>query len=1048
MSEMKFSSTKSGSSTIFKPTVNPRTIWCIVLGLLGMAGVVLSLYIRFVYLQAVRLESDRLQSQTRVVSINMNNQIEGIYNALQVIKKKLPTSSVAVLNEYLSSLRDVMPGVGNILVIDESGTTVASNNRKLVGMNFSYREYFKRPLKFVKADILCVPPPFITVMKENVISMSLMVTGPSGEFRGIITAAFKPEYFKSLMSSVLYSPDMSSAIVHAEGLPFMIVPERPGLVLKSLNIPGTIFSRHMASGRQESIYTGNVYLTGKNRLIAVKTFRPDKVAVDAALVIKVSRDWNSVIVPWRNMSLILVSIYVLFATLSLLILKTMLSRRIAHDNLLQFQTSILASAGEGICGVDLAGNITFLNGAAERLTGWRAIDGQLNSRDQGAFPLPCSVISTCPPDESAILLVLKDGQPRNVAEETFVHCNGTPIDVEYNVAPLFENHQLIGAVVVFTDITERKKLELERLESEKKMELLAKVFQHSGEGIVITDEKNLIIAVNSAFTRMTGYSEEDAIGQNPRILKAGNEANAFYVSMWEALLEKNFWQGEVWDKRKDGSIYPKWLAISVVRNDSGEITNYIAGFTDITERKQAAQKFEHLTHHDPLTNLPNRFSLMERLSQTLELAKRSASHIAIMFINLDRFKNINDSLGQYTGDLLLTHVAARLMESVRSADIVARFSGDEFVVVLPEIKSGIDAVHIASKIHHGLSKSYLIKGHELHTTASIGISVFPHDGESSEELMKNADLAMYHAKSIGRNNYQFFKQGMNLRAQERLVLERDLRIAIERQEFLLHYQPQIETVSGRVVGVEALIRWQHPDRGLVPPDMFIPIAEESGLILPIGYMVLKIACRQLKEWQSEGLTPLRMAVNLSAGQFKQDNLPSLVADVIAESGIDPQLLELEITESAAMDNPEETIRQLRSFREMGIELSIDDFGTGYSSLSYLKLFPVNRLKIDRSFVKNIETDADDAAIAAAIIALAHKLGKEVVGEGVETEGQLNFLKEQQCDIIQGYFFSRPLPATEATLFLRQSTPHTGHDNIIRPFLNELCPDFAFMGDGQ
>jgi diguanylate cyclase (GGDEF)-like protein/PAS domain S-box-containing protein len=1014
---MEFSSTKT---TKYKSITNPRTIWIIVLGLLGMAGVVLLLYIRMDYLQTVRQESDRLLSQSRVVSINMNHQIEGIYNALQVIKNKLPTSSVSVLNEYLSSLRNVMPGVGNILVINESGTTVASNNRTLVGINFSYREYFKRPKKFVKADILCISPPFITVLKENVISLSILVTGPSGEFRGIITAAFKPEYFKSLMSSVLYSPDMWSAVVHAEGFPFMIVPELPDLVLKSLNIPGTLLSRHMASGRQENTYTGKAYITNENRLTAVTTFRPNKIDVDAALVIMISRNWNSVIAPWRHMSLILASIYVLFATSSILALKFIISRRIKLDNLLQFQSSILESAGEGIFGVDLAGNITFLNGAAERLTGWSAIDGRPDSRPQGTFSSLCSVISTCPPDECAILLVLKDGQPRNVAEETFVHCNGTPIDVEYNVAPLFENRQLHGAVVVFTGISERKKRELERQKTEKKMELLAKVFQHSGEGIVITDEKNLIIAVNSAFTRMTGYSQEDAIGQNPRILKSGNEPKAFYVSMWEALLKENFWQGEVWDKRKDGSLYPKWLAISVVRNDPGKITNYIAGFTDITERKQAAQRFEHLTHHDPLTNLPNRFSLMERLSQTLELAKRSASHIAIMFINLDRFKNINDSLGHHIGDILLSHVAACLLESVHSADIIARLGGDEFVVVLPEIKSGIDAVHVASKINRGLSKSYLHKGHELHSTASIGISVFPDDGESSEELMKNADLAMYHAKSKGGNNYQFFTQEMNLRAQERLLLESDLRIAIEREEFLLHYQPQIETVSGRVVGVEALIRWQHPKRGLVPPDMFIPVAEESGLILPIGDLVLKIACRQMKDWLSEELPPLRMAVNLSAWQFKQDNLPSLVADVVAESGIDPQLLELEITESAAMENPEETIRQLRSFREMGIELAIDDFGTGYSSLSYLKLFPINRLKIDRSFIKDLETDSDDAAIAAAIIALAHKLGKEVIAEGVETEGQLNFLRDQQCDIIQGYFFSRPLPATEVAIFLRQN----------------------------
>lgn len=439
----------------------------------------------------------------------------------------------------------------------------------------------------------------------------------------------------------------------------------------------------------------------------------------------------------------------------------------------------------------------------------------------------------------------------------------------------------------------------------------------------------------------------------------------------------------------------------------------------LSEREQNAQKIEYLAHYDPVTNLPNRFSLMARLPQALELAKRFDSRLAVIFIDLDRFKNINDSLGHHIGDLLLFHVAGRLLESIRSADIVARLGGDEFVVVLPLIRSNIAAAHAVRKIQQFLSQTYTVEGHDLNITPSIGISVFPNDGESVEELMKNADLAMYHAKSGGRNTYQFFTQEMNLTVQARLVLESDLRGAIEREEFLLHYQPQIEMTTGRVVGVVALIRWQHPLRGLVPPDMFIPIAEETGLILPIGELVLKTACQQLASWLSQGFPPFRMAVNLSARQFRQGNLPSLLARLLTETGIDSHLLELEITESSAMDDPEAAITHLRSFREMGIELAIDDFGTGYSSLSYLKLFPVNRLKIDRSFVKDIETDSDDAEIAAATIALAHTLGKEVVAEGVETTAQWSFLKGKQCDILQGYLFSRPLSAEGIIEYLRE-----------------------------
>ena len=576
-----------------------------------------------------------------------------------------------------------------------------------------------------------------------------------------------------------------------------------------------------------------------------------------------------------------------------------------------------------------------------------------------------------------------------------------------------EQGEILGVLKCGEDITERK-------ESDEQLQLFARVFEQSGEAIVITGPESEILAVNSTFTRLTGYSQEEALGQNPRMLQSGKETVEFYQSMWEILLRENYWQGELWNKRKDGTLYPKWLAISVVRNDQGEVINYIGSFTDISERKQAASRIERLAHYDTLTNLPNRYNLLGKLTQALELAKRSVTNLSLLFIDLDHFKNINDSLGHHIGDILLNQVAERLLESVRSADIVARLGGDEFVVVLQQIHSGIDAALIATKIQQSLSQTFQLEGHSLHITPSIGISVFPYDGENVDDLMKNADLAMYHAKGKGRNNYQFYKMEMNEDVHERLLLESDLLAAIGREEFVLHYQPQIDLASGRAIGVEALVRWQHPERGMVMPDIFIPLAEETGLILPIGDWVLKSACWQMAAWSQEGLPPFRMAVNLSARQFKKGNLPGMLEDLILATGIDPHLLELEITESVAMDNPERAIYHLRRFREMGVELAIDDFGTGYSSLSYLKLFPVNRLKIDRSFIQSIETGSEDSAIAAATIALAHTLGKGVVAEGVETEGQLSFLRAQHCDIVQGYLFSVPLPVKELVEFVRRS----------------------------
>jgi len=573
-----------------------------------------------------------------------------------------------------------------------------------------------------------------------------------------------------------------------------------------------------------------------------------------------------------------------------------------------------------------------------------------------------------------------------------------------------EQGGIIGVLKCGEDITERK-------EADEKLHLMARVFEHSGEAIIITGPDQKILAVNGTFTRLTGYLQEDVLGRDTRTLQSGRETKEFYRKMWETLERDDFWQGELWDKRKDGTFYPKWMAISVVHNSQGEVINYIASFNDISERKQAAHRIEHLAHHDPLTNLPNRFSLLAKLTQALELAKRSMSQLSLLFIDLDHFKNINDSLGHHIGDILLYHVAERLLESVRSVDIVARIGGDEFVVVLQQIHSGIAAAQIAGKIQQNLSQIIQLQGHSLHITPSIGISVYPGDGDTVDELMKNADLAMYHAKAKGRNNYQFYKTEMNRNVHERLALESDLLAAIEREEFLLHYQPQIDMGTGRLIGVEALVRWQHPERGLVLPDVFIPIAEDTGLILPIGELILRNACRQMAQWTSQGLPPFRTAVNLSARQFRQGNLPRVLEEVIASTGVNPQLLELEITETVAMDNPETAICNLRRFREMGVELAIDDFGTGYSSLSYLKLFPVNRLKIDRSFINGLETDSDDNEIAAATIALAHTLGKEVVAEGVETRSQLHFLRGQQCDIAQGYLFSHPLPPAEMVAYL-------------------------------
>ena len=573
------------------------------------------------------------------------------------------------------------------------------------------------------------------------------------------------------------------------------------------------------------------------------------------------------------------------------------------------------------------------------------------------------------------------------------------------------------------DISERKR-------NDEHLRLLATVFSNSNEAIIVTDAENRIVATNQAFTKLTGYSQEEVLGQNPRILSAGITLPDVYRDMWACLEQTGAWQGELWDRRRDGEAYPKWLSISLVRDAAGQVQNYIGNFIDISEMKASEERIRHLAHHDTLTNLPNRFSLNEKLEQAVGLCQRTGMSLALMLIDLDRFKAINDTLGHHVGDELLIQVAKRLSATVRTSDIVARLGGDEFVVVLPDGADATDAAHVADKIVRAISAPYLINGQEQRTSPSIGICLYPDDATEIGDLLKNADVAMYHAKAKGRGNFQFFTEGMNAATTLRLSLESELRSGLERRQFVLHYQPQLDLRSGRLVGVEALIRWNHPSRGLIPPAEFIPVAEEAGIIDAIGDWVLQEACRQLSTWREAGLDPLRMSINLSTGQFLDKTLPARIAELLEAHGLHAGLLDLEVTESVSMASPDDTIEVMRALTGSGLSLSIDDFGTGYSSLAYLKLFPIRTLKIDRSFVKDIETDPSDADICDVTVLLAHRLGLEVVAEGVETEAQLKFLRSIGCEKIQGYLISPPVPAAQIEDLVRRHPPIEAGGSVV------------------
>ena len=555
----------------------------------------------------------------------------------------------------------------------------------------------------------------------------------------------------------------------------------------------------------------------------------------------------------------------------------------------------------------------------------------------------------------------------------------------------------------------------------------------SSEAILITDCDNRIAEVNQSFTQLTGYTEEEVRGRNPSFLASGKMNPGDYAALWDTLLRDDHWQGEMWDRAKDGSIYPKWLTISVVRDPEGNIQNYVAHFSDLSEYAEATAKLAQMAHFDTLTQLYNRSAFESLLPQALHNAQREGLQVAVMVIDLDRFKNVNDSLGHAVGDQLLMCVAERLRESMRASDIVARIGGDEFIVVLPDVENALSVAGVASKLRHSLADSYRVGPHTLYATPSIGIALFPTDGSDANTLLKNADAAMYHAKAQGRDNFQFFSQGMNIAAIERMKIENGLRQAIEstrlggESEFHLHFQPQLHLGTSQIVGLEALVRWSHPEWGNVPPIQFIPIAEDTGLIQPLGDWVFWESCRHLRLFRDAGITDVRVAVNLSSQQLRHVDLLAVIHGALACYDLQPTDLELEITESTAMQNPSATIAILNQLAAMGIMLSIDDFGTGYSSLAYLKDLPVHRLKIDRSFVQEIEVSHDDHAICSATIALGHHLDLELVAEGVESEGQRSLLETLGCDMLQGFLYSRPLPAEEIIPFMknwRMSHPAT------------------------
>lgn len=1000
----------------------------LIIGLCLLAGAVAhNLYKG--YTDILNGEEQRLLSQVRMLNTNLGAQLKATDHILLDISNELCTVpaqswSQAVPNKRLKFLVDALPGVRSLLAIDAKGGVRLANWQEIIGKDLSQRDYFQAALKRADTSCLMISPPFKTLLGIWGVNLVRVIPDTQGGFAGIIVATLDPEYFTTLLESVNYAPDMWSALAHGSGDLFLMSPAQPQLHGRNMAKPGSFFSRHMASGKQETILRGTVSTTGQKRLMAQHSIRPETLVMDQPLVVAASRDLNVIFKGWRKHAGSQVLIFIAIALIS--IVSTVSFQRYqrkqlqvatkARQELLdtrQLLTAVIEFLPDATFVVDNNKQVVVWNRAIEKMSG--VSKEEMIGKGDHEYAIPFYGIR-----RTQLLDLFDIDDAQLMAKYVNVRRTGEILDAETFCPALYDGEgayvwatsvplydaagQRIGAIESIRDITERKR-------NEDFLRKLTHGIEHSASAVLITDVHGVIEYVNKKFTQLTGYSPEEAIGKNPRILKSDVTPREVFDNLWRTILAGEEWRGELLNRRRNGEVYWSIASISPLHNENGQITHFIANVEDINERKNAEATIERLAYYDPLTDLPNRRMLQDRLELALRRSRRQEIGTALLYLDLDSFKHINDSLGHPAGDKLLREMANRFTKTLRDDDIVCRLGGDEFAVVLHDVRHDQDVVPVAQKLIDVAAEPIHLDGREVVVTSSIGIALFPKDGTDAKMLTKHADIALYHAKAEGKNTFRFFSEELNNSFRDRIAMEHGLRHVLDRGELELLYQPKVSAITGQVTGVEALLRWNSPEFGLVSPMRFIPLAEETRQIIPIGEWVLKTACQQQLAWQQQGIQ-LSMAVNLSAVQFKSPALIERISAIIDETGIMPEKLELELTESALVDKPDQAVRVLERLRSLGCGISIDDFGTGYSSLSYLKNFPVTILKIDRSFVRDLAHDSGDRAIAQSVVSLATNLDMQTVAEGVEDQEQLEILRQIGCTYIQGFYYSRPVPADQ------------------------------------
>ncbi|MDD2880993.1 MAG: EAL domain-containing protein [Rhodoferax sp.] len=901
---------------------------------------------------------------------------------------------VALIDE----LRKTSYGVMDLRLVTVSGELLFVPSKGQVARpNVSDRDYFRAQFDNKNRGFFVGEPVIGRLSKKVTVPISMPVNSPRSRF-SMLTIAMEVDRIAGPFEKERIKPSGTIGIVRSDGIVLLRSPQSANAIGRSI-ATGQAWAKYMGTMAKGS-YESEVSLF--DQLPRIVSFSRVE---NYPLVVYVSASKNAILAPWKLHTAILMAVAALISLISFLMIRTLLSAL----NTSRISQAIVQSTDEAVIGESLGGIINRWNPGAERMFGYSALEmvGQ-------------SILRLLPPDrqneEALILERIQDGQTVQHFDSLRVRKDGRIIHVSATISPIRDaKGRLIGASKIARDITAQK-------EASRQLQLTASVFTNASEGIFITDRRGAILEVNEAFTRITGYNRENAIGKNPQVFRSSQQGPEVFKAIHLGLIRHGEWRGELWNRRLNGDSYSAWLTISTVRDSRGKVQNYVALFSDVTAMKLQQETLEHGAHYDVLTDLPNRLLLSDRLQQAMTMCHRHNRGLAVLFLDLDGFKSINDRHGHKVGDELLIALSSQMKAALRDVDTLARMGGDEFVAVLTDVEDIQDCLQTVNRLLEACACPVLIQGLELRVTASVGVTLYPQDNAEAEQLMRHADQAMYQAKQSGKNRFHLFDSAQDAEVRSRTFQQELIAQGLARQEFVLFYQPKVNMRTGAIIGVEALIRWQHPDKGLLPPSAFLPAVEQHALNETIGSWVVGAALKQMTDWKVEGLT-IAVSVNIGARQLQSTHFAGHLSALLSNyPAVSPEHLELEVLETSALNDINSTASIMEDCHRLGVRFALDDFGTGYSSLTYLRHLPVETLKIDQSFVRNMLEDRDDLSIVKGVIGLASAFHKDVIAEGVETDSHGTRLIELGCDHAQGYGIARPMPADQVAAWCSSWRP--------------------------